>query len=198
MGEDHKGLHPLGEENDPGGGGPANAFDMPTREAATLLGVTRQTVKNMLSDGRLRGDKVFDTQSNVEAWMVDGEQVKEIARERRSVTVSDYGEGTRNLLDSHVARQVEELKQARNEMRLSREAAERRHVERMRLWDEVAAQRGREYEQREKTNELLEKLIAGQEQSGLTLEEINEKKDEGLAEIKEERPGWFRRLFLGE
>ena len=153
---------------------------MSVQEAAKVLGVKDEAVRKAIREGRLVHNT--DVQGGNVRYSVTREAVEEYRNRRSGRVVAGYSKEAIEQNREIFGKFFGDLQKAIEE----NTALERKAVE----------QREREFEQREKTNELLEKLIAQNEEAGLALEEISGKKDEGLKEIKEERP-WYVRWFGG-
>ena len=163
---------------------PEERFDMTAREAASILGVTRQTIKNMIDAGKLRGSKVFDTTSNVEVWMVDSEEVEEAANQRNSRVVAGYSKEAqkqyRDMLGGFYKSLEDTIKES-IEIERARLDVDRDMVEEIKGLREEVRQR----------MALDRELLEEQKKSREAIEGVRELKEE------EEQKSWFARWFGG-
>ena len=156
-------------------------FDMTAREAASILGVTRQTIKNMIDAGKLKGSKVFDASTNVEVWMVDSEEVEAAANQKNSRVVAGYSKEAQRQARETLAGffgSLEDTLKESIEIERERLGVDRDMVEEIKGLREEVRQR----------MALDRELLEEQRKSREAMESVRKLKE------GEERPGWLARL----
>ena len=170
-------------------------------EAAALLGVHPNTVRNRVKAGMYEAEKVFT--ENGQTWMIDRDSILNTpppkgSQQHPSQLQSQYEVQATQLVQDVLRPFVEDLGRAREELGAERVRREQAEQERDRLAAEQAAERTLREEAERERDELAARLRGSSEPRELS-ERVSEVVDRGEASPEPqhpvERPSWWRRFF---
>ena len=170
-------------------------------EAAALLGVHPNTVRNRVKAGMYEAEKVFT--ENGQTWMIDRDSILNApppkgSQQHPSQLQSQYEVQATQLVQDVLRPFVEDLGRAREELGAERVRREQAEQERDRLAAEQAAERTLREEAERERDELAARLRGSSEPRELS-ERVSEVVDRGEASPEPqhpvERPSWWRRFF---
>ena len=172
-------------------------------EAAALLGVHPNTVRNRVKAGIYEAEKVFT--ENGQTWMIDRDSIlnnplPKGSQQPPSQLLSRSEVQPTHLLQDALRPFVEDLGRAREELGAERVRREQAEQERDRLAAEQAAERTLREEAERERDELAARLRSSSEPRELS-ERVSEVVDRGGGEASPEpqdpveRPSWWRRFF---
>jgi DNA-binding PucR family transcriptional regulator len=172
-------------------------------EAAALLGVHPNTVRNRVKAGIYEAEKVFT--ENGQTWMIDRDSIlnnplPKGSQQSPSQLLSRSEVQSTHLLQDALRPFVEDLGRAREELGAERVRREQAEQERDRLAAEQAAERTLREEAERERDELAARLRSSSEPRELS-ERVSEVVDRGGGEASPEpqdpveRPSWWRRFF---
>jgi DNA-binding PucR family transcriptional regulator len=169
-------------------------------EAATLLGVHPNTVRNRVKAGIYDAQKVV-TESG-QTWMIARNSILNNPLPKGSQSPPSQIQPDVDLQATHLVQEllspfVEDLGRAREELGAERVRRELAEQERDRLAAEQAAERSLREEAERERDELAARLRASSEPQELS-ERVSEAVNRGeSSELQEpvERPSWWRRLL---
>ena len=170
-------------------------------EAAALLGVHPNTVRNRVKAGIYEAEKVFT--ENGQTWMIDRDSIlnnplPKASQQLPSQLQSQSEVQATQLVQDVLRPFVEDLGRAREELGAERVRREQAEQERDRLAAEQAAERTLREEAERERDELAARLRGSSEPRELS-ERVSEIVDRGEASPEPqhpvERPSWWRRFF---
>ena len=193
-----------GGQQDANSGGGANE-GITIAEAAALLGVHPNTVRNRVKAGMYEAEKVFT--ENGQTWMIDRDSIlnnplPKASQQPPSQLRSQSDLQAAQLVQDVIRPFVEDLGRAREELGRERVRREQAEQERNRLAAEQAAERTLREEAERERDELAARLRSSSEPRELS-ERVSEAVDrreaapEAAPEAQDpvERPSWWRRFF---
>ena len=191
-------------QQDANSGGGANE-GITIAEAAALLGVHPNTVRNRVKAGMYEAEKVFT--ENGQTWMIDRDSIlnnplPKASQQPPSQLRSQSDLQAAQLVQDVIRPFVEDLGRAREELGTERVRREQAEQERDRLAAEQAAERTLREEAERERDELAARLRSSSEPRELS-ERVSEAVDrrEAAPEVAPEaqdpveRPSWWRRFF---
>jgi hypothetical protein len=193
-----------GGQQDANSGGGANE-GITIAEAAALLGVHPNTVRNRVKAGMYEAEKVLT--ENGQTWMIDRDSIlnnplPKASQQPPSQLRSQFDFQAAQLVQDVIRPFVEDLGRAREELGTERVRREQAEQERDRLAAEQAAERTLREEAERERDELAARLRSSSEPRELS-ERVSEAVDrreaapEAAPEAQDpvERPSWWRRFF---
>ena len=187
-------------QQDANSGGGANE-GITIAEAAALLGVHPNTVRNRVKAGMYEAEKVFT--ENGQTWMIDRDSILNNPLPKASQQPPSQLQPQSDLQAAQLVQDVirpfvEDLGRAREELGAERVRREQAEQERDRLAAEQAAERTLREEAERERDELAARLRSSSEPRELS-ERVSEAVDrrEAAPEAQDpvERPSWWRRFF---
>ena len=187
-------------QQDANSGGRANE-GVTIAEAAALLGVHPNTVRNRVKAGVYEAEKVFT--ENGQTWMIDRDSILNNPPPKGSQQLSSQLQSQSEVQAAQLVQDVlrpfvEDLGRAREELGAERVRREQAEQERDRLAAEQAAERTLREEAERERDELAARLRGSSEPRELA-ERVSEVVDRGEASPEPqdpvERPSWWRRFF---
>ena len=170
-------------------------------EAAALLGVHPNTVRNRVKAGVYEAEKVFT--ENGQTWMIDRDSILNNPPPKGSQQLSSQLQSQSEVQATQLVQDVlrpfvEDLGRAREELGAERVRREQAEQERDRLAAEQAAERTLREEAERERDELAARLRGSSEPRELA-ERVSEVVDRGEASPEPqdpvERASWWRRFF---
>ena len=189
-----------GGQQDANSGGGANE-GVTISEAAALLGVHPNTVRNRVKAGMYEAEKVFT--ENGQTWMINRDSIinnplPKGSQQPPSQLRSQSDLRAAQLVQDVIRPFVEDLGRAREELGTERVRREQAEQERDRLAAEQAAERTLREEAERERDELADRLRSSSEPRELA-ERVSEVVDRGETSPEPqdlvERPSWWRRFF---
>src|SRR5215203_237121 len=186
---------------DANGGGGANE-GITISEAAALLGVHPNTVRNRDKAGMYEAEKVFT--ENGQTWMIDRDSIlnnplPKDSQQPPSQLPSQSEVQAAQLVQDVLRPFVEDLGRAREELGAERVRREQAEQERDRLAAEQAAERTLREEAERERDELAARFRGSTEPRELSerVSEVVDRREEAAPEAQDpvERPSWWRRFF---
>ena len=187
-------------QQDANSGGGANE-GITISEAAALLGVHPNTVRNRVKAGMYEAEKV--PTENGQTWMIDRDSILDnplpkASQQPSSQLQSQSALQATQLVQDVIRPFVEDLGKAREELGTERVRREQAEQERDRLAAEQAAERTFREEAERERDELAARLRSSSEPQELS-ERVSEVVDRGETSPEPqdpvERPSWWRRFF---
>jgi hypothetical protein len=171
-------------------------------EAAALLGVHPNTVRNRVKAGMYEAEKVFT--ENGQMWMIDRDSIlnnplPKASQQPPSQLRAQSALQAAQLVQDVIKPFVEDLGKAREELGTERVRREQAEQERDRLAAEQAAERTLREEAERERDELAARLRSSSEPRELSerVSEAVDRREEAAPEAQDpvERPSWWRRFF---
>jgi hypothetical protein len=171
-------------------------------EAAALLGVHPNTVRNRVKAGMYEAEKVFT--ENGQMWMIDRDSIlnnplPKASQQPPSQLRAQSALQAAQLVQDVIKPFVEDLGKAREELGTERVRREQAEQERDRLAAEQAAERTLREEAERERDELAARLRSSSEPQELSerVSEAVDRREEAAPEAQDpvERPSWWRRFF---